>query len=362
MLKVVKRELTVSERCMSEVLGEDRILRIGMIGAGGHATHQIYPSLLSLPVEIVAVCDLDRPKAERNARIFGSNAKVYASHHDMLRSATIDAVVICVGAEQHAQLAIDVMEAGLPVWTEKPPASSAAQAALMAQASHKTGQSCMTGFMKRFAPVYQQARRALDSEDFGSPSLLTITWSFGVPDRNWIDIFFLDFGIHMIDLSRYLFGDVVDVFARERDGIAYAVVLSFANRAVGTLNMTAHRGLDITESIEFTGDYGQCVRVDSSGRLMRYRGNEVVDWYERPLALQDSLKDIGYVGCLEEFVEAVRESRAPRSSIESAYESMRVHDAICVSAAEGRVVTVDEIGPPALTPSEATDIAASAAS
>ncbi|SEE56215.1 Gfo/Idh/MocA family protein [Jiangella alba] len=317
-------------------------LRIGIIGAGGHATHQIYPCLDSLPVRLAAVCDIDEVKAEHNARRFGADS-VYADHSTMLSDASLDAVIVCVGADHHSKLAIDVMEAGLPVWTEKPPAASAADAAAVLAASRRTGQICMTGFMKRFAPVYRRARSAVASPDFGPPCLLAIDWSFGVAESSWLEMFLLDFGVHMVDLARYMFGEVTEVFARDHFGVAYAVTLTFANGAVGTLSMTANRGLDITEEVHLTGSYGNHLTIDRSGRLMRYRGNTVLDYYDRPLALQDSLVDIGYQGELAEFVSAVRDRREPESSIASSYETMRVYDAIRHSAQELRVVCLDEI-------------------
>lgn len=320
----------------------DRVVRLGIIGAGGHATHQIYPCLSSLPVHLAAVCDLDESKAERNAQNFGAD-DAFTSHSDMLRSARLDAVLVCVGADHHAKLAIDVMEADLPVWTEKPPATSVEEATTMLEASRATGQACMTGFMKRFAPVYQKAHDIVESTEFGDPHLLSINWSFGVPDKSWLDMFLLDFGVHMIDLSRYLFGEVVEVYAREHNEIAYAAVLSFENGAVGTLNMTGNRGLDITEEIELTGAFGQHITIDSAGRMIQFDGGAVVGWYDRPLALQDSLIDIGYLGELREFVNAVREGRQPESSIESSVESMRLHDAIVRSAHLRQAVRVSDV-------------------
>lgn len=324
-------------------IDQDVDLRIGVIGAGGHATHQIYPCLPSLPVRLAAVCDLDKSKAESNATRFGADA-VYTDHSRMLRDENLDAVIVCVGADHHSKLAIEVMESGLPVWTEKPPAASSADAAAVLAASRKTGQLCMTGFMKRFAPVYRRARAAVTSPDFGAPCILAIDWSFGVADNAWLEMFLLDFGIHMVDLARYMFGEVAEVFARDYDGIAYAITLAFTSGAVGTLSMSANRGLDIVEEVHLGGSYGNHLTIDRSGRLIRYRGSTVLDYYERPLALQDSLIDIGYHGELAEFVSAIQDRREPESSIVSSYETMRLYDAIRHSADERRVVCLDEIG------------------
>jgi myo-inositol 2-dehydrogenase/D-chiro-inositol 1-dehydrogenase len=132
-------------------------LRLGIIGAGRLSSMRIYPCLHYLPVRLAAVCDLNRAAAERNARKFGGEA-IYTDYRAMLDGAGLDAVIVCVGPDMHERLAIDVMEAGLPVYTEKPPAITAAGARAMLAVSRRTGQICMTGFKKRFAPAYQKAR------------------------------------------------------------------------------------------------------------------------------------------------------------------------------------------------------------
>lgn len=319
---------------------QDRTLKVGIIGAGGHSSDQIFPCLPFLPAKLVAVCDLDRTRAERNAEVYGG--RVYTDHAEMLREADLDAVVVCVGPKEHPQLAIDVLEAGIPVWTEKPPACSVADVQAMQEAGNRTGRICMTGFMKRFAPVYRRAREAVLSEEFGAPSLLSIDWSLGVDDKGWQDIFLLDFGVHMLDLARFFFGEVAEVFAATRAELSYAVTLSFVNGAVGTISMTVNRGFDVTEEVKLAGDYGNYLTIDSVGRLNRYHQGRIADQYDRPLALQDSLRDIGYLGQLVEFLAAVREKREPEASIESSCQTMRLYEAICRSAAEGLPVRIEQ--------------------
>ena len=43
-------------------------LRVGFLGAGGFATHTIYPALHFAPLVLKAICDMDVEKADRNAK------------------------------------------------------------------------------------------------------------------------------------------------------------------------------------------------------------------------------------------------------------------------------------------------------
>ena len=58
-------------------MSEDRKAKLAFIGCGGFATSSIFPNIHLVPqIDLVAVCDLDRTKAERNARNFGAR-RVY---------------------------------------------------------------------------------------------------------------------------------------------------------------------------------------------------------------------------------------------------------------------------------------------
>ena len=322
-------------------------LRLGIIGAGNLSSRRIYPCLRFLPVQLVAVCDLDCERAERNARVFGGQA-VYTDYQHMLTEANLDAVIVCVGPELHHKLAIAVMEAGLPVYTEKPPAVMAADARAMLETKRRTGQICMTGFKKRFAPAYQKAKTAIANESFGQPTLLSIDYACGpsyINDpANPRSQFLLDFTIHIIDLSRFLFGEVAEVFARKVNEVAYAVNLAFRNGAVGVLALSSNRAWSVsTEKVELTGGPGQFISLENSVQLMRYDGDKIMDWHNPSFSTAggDSLIETGFAGELVEFVSAIQEQREPESSITSSYQTMRLYEAIAHSAAAGIAVTLD---------------------
>src|SRR5688572_15655231 len=123
-----------------------RPFRLGMIGAGNLASRRLYPVLHTIPnLTLAAVCDLDESKARRNAQKFGGE-RIYTDHRTMLAEANLDGVVVCVDPRVHESLSIEVMESGLPVYTEKPPAATAAGARRVLETSRRTGKLCVTAF------------------------------------------------------------------------------------------------------------------------------------------------------------------------------------------------------------------------
>jgi predicted dehydrogenase len=318
-----------------------------MIGAGNLASRRLYPVLHTIEnLTLAAVCDLDEAKAKRNAQRFGGE-RVFTDHRKMLAEANLDGVVVCVDPRAHEALAIEVMEAGLPVYTEKPPAVTAEGARRVLQTSRRTGKLSVTAFKKRYAPAYVKARQIVNSPDFGAPHLLSIAYASG-PYRNLTENprtwFLLDFCVHIIDLSRYLFGDVAEVFAWERELTAYAVSMKFVNGAIGTLALTSHRDYAVsTEKVELTGGQGRMMSLTNSVELKYWQDKEIKAWHSPSFSTAggDSLLETGFQPELAGFVKAVREGTVPPSSIESSYKTMLLYEAIKESAEKGgRVVTV----------------------
>lgn len=316
--------------------------RLCIVGAGSLSTKRIYPNIGAAGARLVGVCDLDRGKAERNARLFGGN--VYTDMSAMLAAEQPDAVIICVGPEQHAALAPVVLRRGFPVYTEKPPAPSAALALDVARVAAETGLLCTTAFKKRYSIAYSRAREFIDEfspEDLYSISIdyASAQYANDSPRRS----FLLDFAVHIIDLVGYLFGDVAQAFAFSKGPDAYAVSLLFVNGAVGSLNLTDGRSFQIpTEEVEITVRGGNFMSIHNSSSWRIARDGKTAEWREPPTftSAGDSGNETGHLAELADFVAAVCEGRRTRSSIDQSYKSMVLYEAIRASAETGRAVDV----------------------
>jgi predicted dehydrogenase len=224
---------------------------------------------------------------------------------------------------------------------------SAAGARRMLEASRRSATLCMTGFKKRYAPAYVKAKAIVDAPDFGAPHLLSIDYASG-PYRNdpqnprtW---FLLDFCVHILDLTRFLFGEVAEVFAWQRELTAYAASLRFASGAVGTLAMTSHRDYAVsTEKVELTGGQGRMLSLTNSVELTYWRDREIRAWHSPSFSTAggDSLVETGFQPELAAFVAACRGGPEPPSTIASSYRTMLLYEATKESAeAGGRIVAV----------------------
>lgn len=106
----------------SRILGANDRLRLGFVGVGNRGTG-LANTVVKLidggeKVEIAAVCDIYQPRLERAEARF--KAKGYARSADMLRAASVDALVIATPDRHHVGNTLEAIRAGKDVYVEKP--------------------------------------------------------------------------------------------------------------------------------------------------------------------------------------------------------------------------------------------------
>lgn len=259
----------------------DRKVRTCFIGAGGHALRNVYPTFRYAPIDLVAICDLDQPRAEAYARMFGAE-RTYADYREMLKAERPEAVFIVTSYEpdgriQATEIAMDALAAGAHVWMEKPTASSVRDVEALMAASRAAGRFVMTGLKKVFFPTIEKAKAIITSEAFGAPSSVYVRYPQGIPpfkdrgdDRKMIGL--VDHIYHPAAILQYLMGPI-ERFSYEwepRRGGSVAT-LRFASGAVGALHLAAGgSGGSPLERLEVIGEHENLV-VENGARLTYYR-------------------------------------------------------------------------------------------
>ena len=125
-------------------------LRIGLIGAGAMGALHARVLAQSARADLAFVCDPEAGGKELAQR-FG------VDWLPAFESSDIDAVVIAAPTETHLELALEVIERGLPLLVEKPLADTYDLAAAIVDASTAADVPLMCGFVERFNPTIMTA-------------------------------------------------------------------------------------------------------------------------------------------------------------------------------------------------------------
>jgi predicted dehydrogenase len=283
-------------------------LRVAVIGVGHLGKHHAR-ILADLPgVELVAVVDTNRARAEEIAASCRTQALFAA---DDLRG-RVDAVTVAVPTEMHRDVALPFLAAGVPVLVEKPMARSLAEADEMIAAAARSGVALAVGQTERFNPAVVAARTLLSAPRFIEGHRLGT-----FPERSLdIDVVF-DLMIHDLDVVLSLVRSEVESI----DAVGVPVLtgridianarLRFADGCIA--NLTASRiSRDRVRKIRFfqpsaylSIDYAaQKVEMWSlekvDGAMPRIQGGDVPVVNEEPLKRE-----------LTDFVDAVVSRRPP---------------------------------------------------
>ena len=261
-------------------------LRLAVIGTGFWSYYQI-PAWKELEgVELVAVCNRTRKKAEEVALKFRI-PKVYDTAEELMENEEPDVVDIITDVNTHADFTMLAAEKGIDVICQKPMATSLDVSKKMVErCKEKKVQLFIHENFRWQAPV-RALKKEMDKGTIGTPFKARVSFcsAFPVFDNQpflaELEHFILtDIGSHVLDVCRFLFGeaktlyclaqrvnqkikgeDVANVLMQMESGVhcyaemSYASILekeSFPQTLVlvegdkGSLNLTADFELRIT--------------------------------------------------------------------------------------------------------------------
>jgi len=142
------------------------MLKIAIIGAGvwGDTHAGIFAE--HPDTENVAVCDLNKERAEAVAAKYGIK-EVFTDYKEMLKVASFDAVSIVTPDFLHGDIAVDCANAGKDMLIEKPIATSREDVHRIVEAANKNNVRVMVDLHNRWSPPFNAAKQAIDAGELG---------------------------------------------------------------------------------------------------------------------------------------------------------------------------------------------------
>jgi predicted dehydrogenase len=335
------------------------ITHIGLIGGGNISETHARACRAITGVKISAIYGTNSEKIAGLCREHCgtpyNNFDAFLSHRPM------DIVIIGSPSGLHAEQGIAAARRGLHVLTEKPIDIATERADALIAATEKSGVKLGVLFQDRTKPHIHQLKGWLDQGILGRILFVDARVKWYRPpeyyaNSRWRGTLALDGGgalinqgIHTIDLLLWLLGDVVRVQARtatllhkiEAEDTAVAT-LEFASGALGIFHATTAAFPGYPRRVEITGTEGTVILEHD--RIISAKLRSATDLTARLIesptdenqnATSAAVSDFrGHQALLTDFLEAIRQNRAPlcdgregRRSIalvESIYRASRI--------------------------------------
>ena len=320
-------------------------VKIGIIGAGNMGQTHARVLIADKRVQIVGIADLVREKAEGLAREV--NARAFDSF-DALLNAGVDAVYVATPNTKHAPAVLAALARNVNVFSEKPMATTFAEAKQIREAARRSKAIYQIGLNRRFSPAYKLVKEKI-AEGF-KPYLANAKQN----DGDWLNPpwitnleltggFLYESSVHLLDMLRWLMGEVVAVNARAQSRVYnlpcdFAILMTFEGNRHAVFSSSAHASWAYPfETLEIVGEHA-CIRTEEMTRAFLSPGlaSEMVtrDFTQVPRPIQ-----WGYKQEDDAFITAIVERRASACDVEEAYKSIELCEA-CYRSADNDGATV----------------------
>ncbi len=288
-------------------------IRWGFIGCGDVTEVKSGPAFQQIPnSEVVAVMRRNGEKAKDYAHRHGI-PRWYDNAEQLINDPEVNAVYIATPPESHAQNTIQALEAGKPVYVEKPMALNYQECEQMIAAAEKASLPIYVAYYRRRLPVFENIKEILDAKVLGEIKLVNLQLfqppkphdhnKDNLPWRLQADIagggYFFDLAPHQLDILDYLLGPIREAkgFAANQAGL-YAVEdiiaasLQFESGALGTaLWCFTTDKVNATDFIEIIGSKGSVTfsTFENNPVILRTPDGEKLFTFDNPKHIQEPL-------------------------------------------------------------------------
>jgi predicted dehydrogenase len=139
--------------------------RVALIGTGWYGKNDLFRLIQVAPVNVVALCDVDRNQLSEAAKLVAQRTKntkaprLYADYRKMLSENELDIVLIGTPDHWHALQAIDAIKAGAHVYVQKPISVDVIEGEAILAAARKYNRVVQVGTQRRSTPHLVEAKK-----------------------------------------------------------------------------------------------------------------------------------------------------------------------------------------------------------
>ncbi len=305
------------------------MIKIGLIGCGFMGAMHANSYNIIDGVQVTAVADIRREKAEELAKISG--AEIYADGMSLIENADVDAIDICLPTFLHTEHAIAAMHKVKNVFIEKPVAFTPEECDRLIAAQKETGAGVQVGQVVRFWDEYVYLKDAIDTKKYGNVINAVFrrlsprpTWTW----ENW-DLepsrsggAALDLHVHDTDYMLYAFGrpnNFNTVIAHGGEANSYIMTVAnfdgFTVTSEGTWDLPASFPFEMAFRVRF--EKGTVEYTNAGFTVYTDNGAEPIVLNKRKIAVEGggNISDLGgYFNELEYFANCLVAGKKPEKA------------------------------------------------
>jgi myo-inositol 2-dehydrogenase/D-chiro-inositol 1-dehydrogenase len=329
------------------------MLSVAMLGAG--RVGQVHSaSITSNPAaELALVVDPIEAAAKALGEKYATRWSV--DPEDAFADPSIDAVVIGTPTNTHIDMLRRAVDAGKKILLEKPIDLDLAKIDAAWSEIQPKAPFVMLGFCRRFDPSFREIRERAARGEIGVVRALRITSRDPQPPpAAYLGVsggMFKDMTIHDFDMARYQLGDIVEVsavasdnglpaFREARDHAQAMVTMRAASGALATIVNSRSCSYGYDQRLEAFGDLGSleagnwtATTVRAASATQTEAAGPILNFFlERYMP--------AFKAEFDEFVNAVREDRAPSVGFADGRAALVLAEAANESVATGRAIKV----------------------
>jgi 2-hydroxy-4-carboxymuconate semialdehyde hemiacetal dehydrogenase len=308
-------------------------IRVALAGAGAFGIKHLDGIKNIDGVEVVSLISRELDKTKEIAANYGIG-HVTTELADSLARKEVDAVILCTPTQMHAGQTLACLNAGKHVQVEIPLCDVLKDGEEVVRVANTSGLVAMCGHTRRFNPSHQYVHQQIKAGQFNIQQMDVQTYFFrrsnmnalGQP-RSWTDHLLWHHAAHTVDLFAYQCGSPV-VKANAIQGTIHptlgiamdmSIQLKAANGAICTLSLSFNNDGPLGTFFRYIGD--------SATYIARY--DDLFNGKEEKIDVSKVAVSMNGIELQDrEFFAAIREGRAPNSSVASVLPCYQVLHAL----------------------------------
>jgi len=328
--------------------------KIGVIGCGIMGNLHAEAISKHPEVELRAVCDIDRQKAEDVKNKTDADL-IFTDYSELLSDPEINAVHIALPDHLHKEVTVLALRNGKDVLLEKPMTTNVEEADCIYDTVSQTGRLFMVNFSNRWMLAFRKMKKIIQEGRIGSVrhffGMLSNTTYVPHNMLSWSGSSSPTFFLlpHVTDIARWLIQDDVEsVFALNTEGVlkeqdidthdTMAAALRFSNGVSAHLEtawiLPESLPGNIHSYYRIIGSRGMIIWDRHHNRLQVYENDKII--YDKPY----SEPDPGFFGLsVRHFISCLNGKEDPIGGVEDGLKNTQILCAIKKSSETGEVIT-----------------------